>query len=184
MLEGCSVRGMVGVVFAMAAAACSTAIAAPTSGPPTSLTSAQLLLPTPKRATQVTPILLTHRSEGSGPSGSLVVSVELVRRCETLQAVRGAARPVNEEKLWLGVLQSLADCMNTAEHAGARLVVTGASRPDALVRYTLAGMGIDRERIDAMETVSADDDCAFDDECSSFAVRIDLAPASSSTARL
>jgi hypothetical protein len=179
MFERRSVRG-VGVVVAMAAAACS----APAAEAPPSLTSAQLLAPSPKLATQVTPILLAHRSEGGGPSGSLVVSVDLVRRCERLQATRFAARPADEEKLWLGVLQTLADCMNTAEHAEARLVITGGSRPDALVRYTLAKMGVDRERIDAMETVSADDDCALDDECTSFAVRIDLAPAASSTARL
>ena len=98
-----------------------------------------------------------------------------MHRCANLQALKNR-RPEDKTKAWLMVLESVAACMNSAEHRNDRLLLTGNHRPDAVIRFVLAKMGVAENRVDTRESASADDDCASDDDCNTFAVRIDLAP--------
>jgi hypothetical protein len=50
-----------------------------------------------------------------------------------------------------------------------------------MVRYVLAKMGIDRQRVEIMN-VDDDEQCDLDDECRYFTVRVDLAPHRQQTA--
>lgn len=162
-------------ILCVAAAFVSMGIAACSPGGSTSssprVMSAQVATSPPKQAAQTK----STDDDDDGAAGVLVVSADLVHRCANLQALKNHP-PRDEGKAWLVILKSIAECMNSPEHRNDRLLLTGGRRPDAVIRFVLAKMGVSEDRVDTLESASADDDCPSDDECTTFAVRIDVAP--------
>ena len=116
-----------------------------------------------------------QRAAHASPTGVLVIAGTIVRRCPALKVMRTNPPRMDDDSAWLAILQNLADCMDNGDLKSERIVVTGGEQTGPLVRYLLAKMGIDRERVDvAMGEV--EDDCADLESCEYFLVRVDLAP--------
>lgn len=118
-----------------------------------------------------------RRAADASPTGVLVVGAALVKRCPGLAAMKTHPPAADDDAAWLAILQSLASCMDRGDLKSAKLVVTGGEHAGAMVRYVLAKMGIDRERVEVMN-VDDEEQCDLDDQCSYFTVRVDLAPPS------
>jgi hypothetical protein len=101
------------------------------------------------------------------PVGVLIVSAEVVQRCQSMQALKQSANP-EDEHLWVAVLQALADCMSGGGLRGERVILTGPQHPGNVVRWVLGKMGVDTERIEFIEATSPDGEL--------FPVRIDIKP--------
>jgi hypothetical protein len=121
-----------------------------------------------------------QRAAHASPTGVLVVGGAIVRRCPTLRAMKAHPPNMHDDAAWLVILQSLADCLEKGGLKSERILVTGGDQTGPLVRYVLAKMGVDRERVDVARS-EEDDDCDLDD-CSYFSVRVDLARASGTQA--
>jgi hypothetical protein len=117
-----------------------------------------------------------QRAADASPTGVLVVGAALVKKCPDLAALKAHPPPANDDAAWLAILQRLAGCMDKGDLKDAHLVVTGGEHAGAMVRYVLAKMGIDRERVEVMN-VEDEEQCDLDDQCQYFTVRVDLAPA-------
>jgi hypothetical protein len=88
-------------------------------------------------------------------AGLLVVSGDIVQRCETMQVVRAHAPMLEgEAPVWLFVLKSLADCMTEGDLRGKQVIVRGEETPRTVVRYVLARLGVDARRVREAEPVS------------------------------
>jgi hypothetical protein len=116
-----------------------------------------------------------QRAAHASPTGVLIIAGTIVRRCPTLKVMRTHPPKMDDDSAWLAILQNLADCMDKGSLKSERILVTGGEQTGPLVRYLLAKMGVDRNRVDvAMGEV--EDDCAAIDDCEYFLVRVDLAP--------
>jgi hypothetical protein len=113
-----------------------------------------------------------QRAAHASPTGVLVVAGSIVRRCPVLDAMKSHPPAMDDDAAWFAILQNLADCMGRGSMKSERILVTGGDQAAPVVRYVLARMGIDRERIDVAKS-AGDDDCDFD-ACTYFSVRVDL----------
>jgi hypothetical protein len=115
-----------------------------------------------------------QRAAHASPTGVLVIAGPIVRRCPALKLMRTNPPKIDDDAAWLAILQNLAECMDKGSLRTERILVTGGEQTGPLVRYLLAKMGIDRERVDvAMGEV--EDNCADIEDCEYFLVRVDLA---------
>jgi hypothetical protein len=114
-----------------------------------------------------------QRAAHASPTGVLVIAGTIVRRCPALRDMRANPPKMDDDQAWLAILQNLADCMEKGNLRTERILVTGGEESGPLVRYLLAKMGIDRERVDVAQG-EQEDNCSLDD-CEYFLVRVDLA---------
>jgi len=116
-----------------------------------------------------------QRAAHASPTGVLVIAGTIVRRCPALKVMRTNPPKMDDDTAWLAILQNLADCMEKGSLKSERILVTGGEQTGPLVRYLLAKMGIDRNRVD-VATGEVDDNCDNLEDCEYFLVRVDLAP--------
>ena len=79
-------------------------------------------------------------------AGTLVVSRELVQACPELQLVKAAQSEIEPDMVWLVVLDSLADCMNTTLRT-RKVTVTGGQEQREIVKHVLQAKGVDLTRV-------------------------------------
>jgi hypothetical protein len=119
-----------------------------------------------------------QRAAHASPTGVLVIAGTIVRRCPALRVMKTNPPKMDDDSAWLAILRNLAECLDKGELRTERILVTGGEQSGPLVRYLLAKMGIDRERIDVAE--GDEDNCSVDD-CEYFLVRVDVAPRDAAT---
>src|SRR5262245_39584066 len=89
-----------------------------------------------------------QRAAHASPTGVLVIAGTIVRRCPALKVMRTNPPKMDDDSAWLAILQNLAECMDKGSLKSERILVTGGEQTGPLVRYLLAKMGIDRDRVD------------------------------------
>ncbi len=158
---------------ALAAAALSASMYAALAGcnhtppPPPSTPQAPQATPPPE------PELELHRAASASPTGVLVVAGEIVRSCPGLANMKEHPPAADDDSAWLAILQRLADCLDEGDLQGDHVIVAGGAHAVGMVRYVLAKMGVDRNRVEVVD-VGAEEACDLDENCSYFAVRVDL----------
>ena len=159
-------------ILAAALAVLGVAACHPTSHPPVPPTPPKPQAQPSKSANDQG--LELHRAANASPTGVLVVAADIVHQCPGLKAIKASPPTPDDDAAWLAILQRLAECMGQGDLRQDRVVVSGGMQAGTMVRFVLAKMGIERDRVELIGDDSGT--CDLDDDCSYFAVRVDLMP--------
>jgi hypothetical protein len=103
---------------------------------------------------------------GDDPRGILVVHDDVVAGCPGLKA----AAPAVGKMAWLGVMRAIASCVKDGTLKDRTLVLNGPSRPQVVVKYIFARLGVPEQRVQ----MSAPDSAACASDCTGEERRIEI----------
>ena len=169
---------LTGALLGLAACASSGSSAPPSAFAATTTTTATTTAARAEGAVQASPhaelsvaVRAKNDSAGDDPRGILVLHEDVLAHCSSLQS--GAASDSGVGKTaWLGVMRAVAVCMKDGSLKDRDLVLHGPSRPQVVVKYIFAKLGVPETRVQMSPPDSAS--CASDDDCTAAERRVEI----------
>jgi hypothetical protein len=165
---------LTGALLGLAACASSGSTAPPSAFAATTTTSGARA----EETSQASPhaalaVAVRARSDGAGddPRGILVLHEDVMAHCSSLQSGAASDSAVGKTA-WLGVMRAVATCMKDGSLKDRDLVLHGPSRPQVVVKYIFAKLGVPEARVQMSAPDSAS--CASDDDCTAAERRVEI----------
>ncbi len=120
-------------------------------------------IPVPAHAELSTAVRDEDDDADDDPRGTLVIQSDVVATCGGLRAMQSGIHAGEREDTmaWLAMLKSIASCMNGGELQSRHIVLRGAARSQAIVKYIFSRLGVAEGRVDLTEDAGPAclDDC-------------------------